>query len=66
MNHNSPKFYALSEANKKKFVITSDYKPNGDQPNAINSLVKNIKKGENEQVLLGVTGSGKTLSLIHI
>ena len=63
MNQNSPNFDALSEANKNKFVITSDYKPNGDQPNAINSLVKNIKKGENEQVLLGVTGSGKTFTM---
>ena len=66
MNQNSPDFDALSEANKNKFVITSDYKPNGDQPNAINSLVKNIKKGENEQVLLGVTGSGKTFTMAKV
>ena len=66
MNQNSPNFDALREANKNKFVITSDYKPNGDQPNAINSLVKNIKKGENEQVLLGVTGSGKTFTMAKV
>ena len=66
MNQNSPNFEALSEANNNKFVITSDYKPNGDQPNAINSLVKNIKKGENEQVLLGVTGSGKTFTMAKV
>ena len=66
MNQNSPNFDALSEAYKNKFVITSDYKPNGDQPNAINSLVKNIKKGENEQVLLGVTGSGKTFTMAKV
>ena len=66
MNQNSSNFDALSEANKNKFVITSDYKPNGDQPNAINSLVKNIKKGENEQVLLGVTGSGKTFTMAKV
>ena len=66
MNQNSPNFDALSEASKNKFVITSDYKPNGDQPNAINSLVKNIKKGENEQVLLGVTGSGKTFTMAKV
>ena len=66
MNQNSPNFDALSEANNNKFVITSDYKPNGDQPNAINSLVKNIKKGENEQVLLGVTGSGKTFTMAKV
>ncbi len=40
MNQNSSNFDALSEANNNKFAITSDYKPNGDQPNAINSLVK--------------------------
>ena len=66
MNQNSPNFDALSEANNNKFVITSEYKPNGDQPNAINSLVKNIKKGENEQVLLGVTGSGKTFTMAKV
>ena len=66
MNQISPNFDALSEANTNKFVITSDYKPNGDQPNAINSLVKNIKKGENEQVLLGVTGSGKTFTMAKV
>ena len=66
MNQNSPSFNALSEANNNKFEITSDYKPNGDQPNAINSLVKNIKKGENEQVLLGVTGSGKTFTMAKV
>ena len=66
MNQNSPSFNALSEANNNKFEITSDYKPNGDQPNAINSLVKNIKKGESEQVLLGVTGSGKTFTMAKV
>ena len=66
MNQNSPSFNALSEANNNKFEITSDYKPSGDQPNAINSLVKNIKKGESEQVLLGVTGSGKTFTMAKV
>ena len=66
MNQNYPSLNALNEANNNKFVITSDYKPNGDQPNAINSLVKNIKKGENEQVLLGVTGSGKTFTMAKV
>ena len=66
MNQNYPSLNALNEANNNKCVITSDYKPNGDQPNAINSLVKNIKKGENEQVLLGVTGSGKTFTMAKV
>ncbi len=56
----------LQEKNEKKFIIKSDYKPNGDQPKAISSLVKNIKKGENEQVLLGVTGSGKTFTMAKV
>lgn len=42
------------------FKLHSDYKPTGDQPKAIDSLVSGIKNGEEDQVLLGVTGSGKT------
>ncbi len=48
------------------FKIISDFKESGDQPSAINSLVKNIKNGENEQVLLGVTGSGKTFTIAKV
>ncbi len=66
MNQNYSSLNALNEANNNKFVITSDYKPNGDQPNAINSLVKNIQRGESEQVLLGVTGSGKTFTMAKV
>ena len=66
MNQYSSYFDALNESNNKLFFSTSDYKPNGDQPNAINSMVKNIKKGENEQVLLGVTGSGKTFTMAKV
>ncbi len=47
----------------KKFVIKSDYKPAGDQPKAIESLVKGLREGERDQVLLGVTGSGKTFTV---
>ena len=43
------------------FKLVSDYKPTGDQPQAIDKLVDGIEKGYNEQTLLGVTGSGKTL-----
>ena len=50
----------------KKFKFVSDFKPAGDQPGAIKKLVQSANKGEFKQVLLGVTGSGKTLSLIHI
>ena len=40
-----------------KFKLVSDYKPTGDQPEAIDKLVKGLEKGYKEQVLLGVTGS---------
>ncbi len=49
-----------------KFVIHSDYKPTGDQPQAIDALVKSIKSGNREQTLLGVTGSGKTFTMANI
>ena len=48
------------------FKIVSDFKPSGDQPKAIDQLIKNIHKGENEQVLLGVTGSGKTFTMAKV
>ena len=47
------------------FKITSDYKPTGDQPKAINELVKGVNAGETAQVLLGVTGSGKTFTMAN-
>nr|MBP9757672.1 excinuclease ABC subunit UvrB [Candidatus Paceibacterota bacterium] len=46
--------------------IVSEYKPSGDQPKAIESLVAGIKKGEKHQTLLGVTGSGKTYSIANV
>ncbi len=49
-----------------KFKIESDFKPAGDQPRAIEDLVNGLKKNEEEQVLLGVTGSGKTFTMAHI
>ena len=48
------------------FQLTSDYKPAGDQPAAIAQLVAGLKKDEREQVLLGVTGSGKTFTMAHV
>jgi excinuclease ABC subunit B len=50
----------------KKFTLKSDYTPTGDQPEAISRLVRNIEAGVNEQVLLGVTGSGKTFSIANV
>jgi excinuclease ABC subunit B len=49
-----------------KFVLKSDYKPTGDQPSAIRQLVAGLEAGEKEQVLLGVTGSGKTFTMANI
>ena len=50
----------------KKFKIISDFKPAGDQPQAIKQLIKKAKNGDNNQVLLGVTGSGKTFTMAKI
>ena len=49
-----------------KFELVSPYKPSGDQPQAIDKLVEGIKKGYRDQTLLGVTGSGKTLTMANI
>src|SRR6266700_1172958 len=48
------------------FRLTSDYKPKGDQPNAIDELTRGIYAGEKHQVLLGVTGSGKTYTMAKV
>jgi excinuclease ABC subunit B len=48
------------------FDLRSDYKPTGDQPSAISELTENLKKGQKEQVLLGVTGSGKTFTMANL
>ncbi len=48
------------------FQLKSDFKPAGDQPQAIATLTDNLKKGVNKQVLLGVTGSGKTFTIANI
>ena len=50
----------------EKFVLKSKYKPAGDQPQAIDKLVEGIEDGLKDQVLLGVTGSGKTFTMANI
>jgi len=50
----------------KKFKLVTDFKPAGDQPKAINKLVNGAKKNEFNQVLLGVTGSGKTFTMAKV
>ena len=49
-----------------KFKVVSDFKPTGDQPNAIKELVKGINDKEKYQTLLGVTGSGKTFTVANV
>ncbi|MBE0653529.1 MAG: excinuclease ABC subunit UvrB [Bacteroidales bacterium] len=49
----------------QNFNLTSDYKPTGDQPEAIEELVKGLNSGEKYQTLLGVTGSGKTFTIAN-
>ena len=48
------------------FKLVSKFKPNGDQPGAIQSLLGGIKENEKDQILLGVTGSGKTFTIAHV
>ena len=50
----------------KSFIIKSDYQPAGDQPQAIAGLTAGVKRGERDQVLLGVTGSGKTFTVAQV
>lgn len=50
----------------KLFKLESKYKPSGDQPQAINKLVKGITRGDDTQTLLGITGSGKTFTIANV
>ncbi|MFY9598741.1 MAG: DEAD/DEAH box helicase family protein, partial [Pseudolabrys sp.] len=50
----------------KRFVIASDFEPKGDQPQAIKELVEGVKRSDRTQVLLGVTGSGKTFTMAKV
>lgn len=56
----------MSEQNQELFKLVSPYKPTGDQPEAIAKLVEGINRGDKEQTLLGVTGSGKTFTMANI
>ncbi len=49
-----------------KFSLTSEYKPTGDQPDAIRQLVEGLRRSDPAQVLLGVTGSGKTFTIANV
>ena len=52
--------------NARKFELVSDFSPSGDQPKAIENLCKGLIKKQNDQVLLGVTGSGKTFTMANV
>jgi len=62
----SSSFFGKKLEGGKKLKVVSNYKPAGDQPNAIKELVQKAKKGGNNQVLLGVTGSGKTFTMAKV
>ena len=56
----------MSKVSDGKFILKSDYVPTGDQPQAIDAIVKSIESGKKEQTLLGVTGSGKTFTMANV
>jgi excinuclease ABC subunit B len=53
-------------ATARPFKLVSEFKPAGDQPQAIDELIAGLRQGERDQVLLGVTGSGKTFTAAHV
>lgn len=57
------KYYSIMT---EKFQIVSDYSPAGDQPKAINEIVRTLDTGQRSQMLLGITGSGKTFTMANI
>ena len=53
-------------AEERLFKLAGDFKPTGDQPEAIDALVRGIKRGEDRLILKGVTGSGKTFTMANV
>ena len=66
MNNIEKLNYNLSNSLKSNFNLKSDFIPTGDQPQAINELISGVNNNEKDQVLLGVTGSGKTFTMAHV
>lgn len=66
MNTILPLYERLEDTTPADFHLVSAYEPAGDQPEAIQSLINGLKQGERNQVLLGVTGSGKTFTMAQI
>jgi excinuclease ABC subunit B len=56
----------LASAASRPFALVSDFEPAGDQPQAIEALIAGLNAGHKDQVLLGVTGSGKTFTMAHV
>ena len=64
---NSIPMYNTSDSQEPAdFKLVSEYEPAGDQPEAIQALVNGLERGERDQVLLGVTGSGKTFTMAQV
>lgn len=56
----------IERQDDRKFDLVSQYKPTGDQPNAIKELVAGVESGEKEQILMGATGTGKTFTISNV
>ena len=63
---NTERLIITRSSSPANFDLVSEFQPSGDQPTAIAELIKGIKDGERDQVLLGVTGSGKTFTAAHV
>jgi excinuclease ABC subunit B len=59
-------FNGFKEGHMDKFILHSEYTPTGDQPQAIEALVKGFQEDNQFQTLLGVTGSGKTFTMANV
>ncbi len=66
MNNLEKLNYNISNSLKSNFNLKSDFIPTGDQPQAIDELISGVNNNEKDQVLLGVTGSGKTFTMAHV
>ena len=66
MNNLEKLNYNISHSLKSNFNLKSEFIPTGDQPEAINELITGVNNNEKDQVLLGVTGSGKTFTMAHV
>ena len=66
MNNIEKLKYNISNSLKSNFNLKSDFIPTGDQPQAIDELISGVNNNEKDQVLLGVTGSGKTFTMAHV